>query len=293
MGIDITISKKGLFNKALDINSFIELLDESDYIILAGDFISEEIQEGMKYQGEPLIVYDSIEIGRGFQIILEKKEIFLRLPFLCTNKDIELFYKYTQKICEAMNITKFVQDGDVYRLEEINNVRESAIVDNRRFFRDTFFSDDGEVTTIFAAYFPINIETAWLESIKNLDTMLQLEKYAEYLNDKQRQDVYYARNLLYELKSGKTIGIYALTQGVASVVPKEALDFFTKPDIQYVAVVQPSAGDDEFDSFEVLFDDFKKVIDLDCCPQFDEATVIVELTSANIEKLRAYRCEVE
>lgn len=293
MGVDVTIRKKGLFSGGIDVDDLWDVMEENDYFLIAtSDFIADFAEEDWEYDGESLIIYNDKEIGRGFEISFEKRKVELRLPFLCTKKDIELFYKYIKIVCEKIvDVDVFEQDGTIYNLGELAELRKSIEDVNLEYMND-MLRKDGESTVIFACLFPIHIEQDFLRKTSELNIAEFNLKYAQYLNEKQQSDVYYARRIMVEFDNDKLYGIYAIGEGIRTVIPSEEVGYLQEVDQEYVSVGKAIEETDDYEGFEVRMEDFKKVINYADCPKFDEIMIQVKLTKEDVDRLSRYRCEL-
>lgn len=222
MSVVVKIRNKQFFKKPLSINDL--TLFKYSYGHLDDYFrCVDELIEGYN------VLYDPNKIGRGIEFKWFnnlKDEIELRVNYLSTKYDIEMFYEVIRNIMHVWKAKTFEREGEECRESDIDGWCES----DKNFNLDFLLEQEKNIT-IFGARFPIDIDFN-NESIKSYFNNNDAEGYANYLNKLQSIDAYYAVPLVYRLEDNKFLGNYVITATVDTIFPKEAKDplLFQNPD---------------------------------------------------------------
>ena len=225
MSINITIENKGLFRKKLSYSKLQTLLNkEYNFGIMNSAYVNDGYNREENIENKSFIVYrNKGKIGRGFwfSIPLGQKEFYLTLNVPSTTKDIMDMYDFIGKIADYLGTKFIIQDSQNVKFEEINeNFRKKMISDNYSELQRVFEVYD---FTLFGAKNPIWFPKEMEEKCKTLSGE-KLENYvSDYVNSKQLHDYYYMKPSFFNppKDSNKIIGVYALTKGVDSIIPKE------------------------------------------------------------------------
>ena len=212
MGIDVRIKNGQLFKKALKIED-----------ITLGKYEYGSTDEYWRNTGELIegynILHDPNHIGRGMEFKWSKNlkdEIELRVNFFSTRYDMEMFYEVIRNILHVWKVKSFEHDASVCTEADLD---ELCRIQKKFNLEQLAGIDQMDVTTIFGAMYPIDIDKDKVASFgKNQDE----EGYAEYLHKLQCMDAYYAVPIIYKLNDTEFYGSYAITAGVDTIFPKEA-----------------------------------------------------------------------
>lgn len=225
MATDIVIKQDGIFKKNFNFKAIQSVLSKNlAFGVLNESYVLKDLEEE-QYSGY-VCVYDRRKIGRGFQILVKYKDVFMSLPLPYTTQDVHIFYDSLTRVMEAYKIIRFKQDEDLFSFNEIESVC----------FKQLSFLDDyvtHEVMNIAtgigthpAALYPITINYNDLyDGISEKDRVSVFDSYLESL---QAQDVFFPIKLLYNRMDSDTIfGIYALTEDVVTILSKEPNTFLS------------------------------------------------------------------
>ena len=120
MSVDVVIRSKGLFKKNLKIKDVI--FENMRYGIMDEAYRLVENETG-KYT----VVFNSLEICRGYEISFEKQKVELKMALPTSNSDIEFFYEYVKRICKIMNTKEFERDGEKGTFDKIDSYKSMDI----------------------------------------------------------------------------------------------------------------------------------------------------------------------
>lgn len=249
-------------------------------------FASDEYEGKNDIRGVSFVIYDPQIIGRGIGFFLEQNyDLELTVNYFNSEHDIQLFYQLIEKFCDWLHVTEFLHENKFYSIDNLEELETEAINTNQGLLKNDLVCG----LTVFGAIYPINIEASFLMSVKQLDEQEIAKRYQQYLNEKQQDDYYYAKAIIYE-KKGQIFGSYVLTVGVPSIIPLRPYIPFgyqyskdttvQKWNIQFI--VTP-----EFKRIgEISFDQLSEIFELENCPKFDEEHVIITLSKKQIEQIK-------
>ena len=251
-------------------------LQKQYYGVLNQAFVLETYKGEEDIRNISFILFDQQKYGRGMSFTLDNEynlELVLNIP--ATKTDINMFYKFINNFCKNFKFDSFMQEGENYKLEEIEKLKTEALIFNENKVK-TFLKPG---LTIFGCIYPIVIETTFINKINSLPNNEAYNVYEEYLDNKQKQDCYFAKPLIYNTPSKKSIvAKYALTEDVPSIFPLEKYLPFgynqnLKNEITNWSVV---LVDSEMKvRKELSYDEFSSLIQVNNYPRFDEKHVIV------------------
>ena len=275
MAVDVEIRQKSLLGKLPGVKEI--LLDGMGYGVMDGDF---RLVEGET--GDCTVVYDLLQIGRGFEVSFEKKTVCLRLPLPNSEADIRMFYRLTEHVCGLMGVDTFYRDGERIPcrqpelLEELIGCDMEASVGALKQMEENIDAGTYNNMYLFAAKNPISMGKRELAEIGG-----DLTRLGDFLNRLQQMDVYYAAPKAYQKKDGTIFGIYALTAGVPTVLPRKASLFMNdeiKVDEWYVYLVM---AEDQVGTVD--FDDFWKTAKVQ--EYYDAEHEVVQLTAEEMKDI--------
>lgn len=249
-------------------------------------FASDEYDGKNDIRGVSFVIYNPQIIGRGIGFFLgQNYDLELTVNYFNSEHDIQLFYQLIEKFCDWLHVTEFLQENKFYAMNELKKLKAEAISINRRLLKN----DLERGLTVFGAIYPINIETSFLKTIKQLDEEELSIRYQQYLNEKQQDDYYYAKAIMYE-KNGQIFGSYVLTEGVPSIIPlKPYVPFgyqYSKDTIIQKWNIQLIGGTEFKQVGSILFDQLSELFELQKCSKFDEDHIIVTLSKKQIQQVK-------
>jgi len=281
MGLDVTIKNKQLFKKPLKPDD----LRMGKYKIGAVDEYGR-ISSKFKPGGD-LAVYDPDRIGRGIMVSgwsdNVKNSIDLRVNYLCTKYDMEMFYAIIRNIMHVWKAKTFEQDGCEYSEAQIDEQCQEQKRSSMSFLSsiDRMTGEKkSDFVTISGAIFPLDLD---VQILKKFGTEGDEEGYAKYLHELQSKDLYYAVPLIYKNKHEPTFfGNFAITSDTPSIVPlvPKAPPMFK--DSETGKGVECAFYVVSFFSYaqkkvvgRMSYDDFKRLAELENCEMFDKTHVIL------------------
>ncbi len=243
------------------------------------------------YEGEEelrntvFVLWSTQKLGRGFGFVLnDDYDLELILNYPATRNDIDDFYKFINNYCITFGIERFLQEGEEYNLDKINDLKLEALQYNEGFAKE--FLKEG--LTIFGSIYPICLETDFINRMNTVDNKTAYELYENYIDEKQRIDCYYAKPILYDMGNDKILARYALTVDVPTIFPLKANIPFgynqdLKDKVQNWNVALIDNGNYKVLS-ELTFDEFKAAAGFDNYPRFDEEHIIITLDEKLLKK---------
>lgn len=287
MAIDVVITQKGLFKKALTE----ELLSPAG--LRTGQWNQAGVLDGGP-ASDGRVLCDPVQPGRGCYVQAvpgEKERVHLRQTLPCTGRDLELFYSRIEAICRFWKTDRFTQDGGEHRLSDIPQLKEGQLKSCAGLLKAMAeqWKEDGEGILTGAVY-PLYIEPEAIARLKSGD----MDFFQMYLAEKQTGDWYYAKPNFFQNQNGVDIlGLYAITEEVPSILPLEpfvpplysvTLQGFSLTAEQVtdwrvsLNRVWEENGETKADTLGyVSFDEFARKVKLDQCPRYDARHVLVEV----------------
>ncbi len=290
MATDIVIKQEGIFKKNFNFKAIQSVLSKS----LAFGFLNESYVlkdlEDEQYSGS-VCVYDKKKIGRGFQILVKDKDVFMSLPLPCMMQDVHIFYDSLTRVMEAYKIKRFDQNEDFFSFNEIESVRFKQLSFLDDYVTHEVMNIGTGIETHPAALYQITIN--YNDLYDGISKKYRVSVFDSYLESLQAQDVFFPSQLLYNRKdSGTIFGIYALTEDVVTILPKEPNTFLSlgRNDDDVVGLVAIGQFiDDQYTVVgEVLYSVFKEIIHFDLQEEFFHNHVKYNLNKDDIELLRPY-----
>ena len=249
----------------------------------------DEYEGGEDIRNQLLILFSRKSYGRGMSLTIDDNyNLELVLNFPATQTDINNFYKIIKNICKKLKTETFLQEETKYKVDKIEELREEAIIGNQDFIKNII----KEETTIFGCMYPITIEEEFITKIKTLSKEQAVQYFESYLHEKQKEDYYYAKPMIYQKENGKCFAKYVLTEGVPSIFPlKYYLPFRYNQnllnDIEEwsVAIVENNNNNLEL-AADIPFEDFYKLLDVKNFAKFDATHIIITVDKELLQKLK-------
>lgn len=221
MSVTIEIKSAGLFKKKVTFAELPKLLGADMKVGIKNHANVFEETDGQ--EGSYFTVYRPARIGRGFGVELKNggRTVSLYLNDPSTDGDISDYYDAVFRIARFLKAKHYYnQDHEGHSfLSKLADEKEQKIASTRSFLKGIFGKFDN--MTIFGAINPIDLQEQMIMQIRTAVTDEEAMRiYADYLDQKQRQDYYYAKATLYRKgDQDAVLGVYTLTEGALSVFP--------------------------------------------------------------------------
>lgn len=245
-----------------------------DYAYVLDSYKGEE-----DIRNQLFVLFDQKKYGRGMSFTVDDNydvELVLNYPATCS--DIEMFFKFIHNFCKNFNLDTFLFEGDEYTLNQIQILKDETLSFNKSIIQ-TYLKPG---LTIFGCIYPIDIEESFINEIKTMTDEKAYQYYEDYLDQKQKQDCYFAKPLIYNTPSKKSIvAKYVLTEDVPSIFPLEKYLPFgynqnLKDDITQWSVVFVENINKKLQVCEeISYDEFTSIFNINHYPRFDEKHVII------------------
>lgn len=223
------------------------------------------------------LMYNPDRIGRGFEIFYDENKYTLSLSFPSTPTDVNMYFDMVEELCGVLNTDEFMCDGEKATLQYISYMKEGAIEASRNAIWNIcndVMEDFEEFRVIFCAFNPITIgKKERLEIDGNLDNL------EDFLDAKQKWDVYYSSIRFYNHPNGKdAFAAIWVGDDVPVVLPTEKvvpwnIDF----EVKEWFIRTPASGS------LIPFDDFMRHVEK--MADYDSKHIIVNLNEEQINDL--------
>lgn len=273
MGVDVTVKSKGLFKKNLTIDDILN--DDMRFGVMDESF---RLEEGMT--GEYTVIFNRKNVCRGCEVSFKKGKVDLRLPLPTSDADVYFFYDVIKQVCNKMNTNIFTRDEEEVSLDDIDNcIKEDIKTSTSALKKMEENINDGssENLYIFGAMNPVTLGSIEMKNIKGSTI-----KFGILMNSLQTMDVYYAAPKIYQNNDSSYFGVFALTEGVASVLPDKPKLLINENKIDVSEWQIGLVVGDEVQGF-ISYDDFLKSVKRDS--RYDSEHFIITIDKGKINKL--------
>lgn len=211
MSIDIRITQKGLFKKALPLN------------VITGSDLHYGTSDGMKLKENDLssneiILYHPEHISRGFSIdwTPEKKDyVDLRALSPDSREGLEDFFAVIQRIAGYWKC-EIEMDGNTVSVSEL-----VSMIPDMQAFNETvlesvcadILSGKKESLTLYSVMFPVVFGVSEAEQFQH-----DVKAFGKWLHEKQSEDAYYAQPQFFRTDAG-IVGRYVVTEDCRTIFP--------------------------------------------------------------------------
>ena len=211
MSIDIRITQKGLFKKALPLK------------VIIGSDLHYGTSDGMRMKendlsSDEIILYHPEHISRGFSIewTPEKKDyVDLRALSPDSHEGLEDFFAAIQRIASYWKC-EIEMDGNIVSLSEL----VSMIPDMQDFNEmvlenvcEDILSGQKESLTLYSVMFPVVLGVPEAEQFQH-----DVEAFGRWMHEKQAVDAYYAQPQFFRTDEG-IVGRYVVTEDCRTIFP--------------------------------------------------------------------------
>lgn len=160
------------------------------------------------------VLFDRKLYGRGFELYVgEDYHVELTLHAFSTRRDVLSYYTFIRDFCEELGLDEFEQEGERCFLEQLDDLYREAVLYHRKLIKEQLKPN----ITVFGCIYPIEIDEKLVDSIRLLKEEAAHDLYERYLDERQKQDLYYAKPVLF--KGPPISARYAIVEDVPSVLP--------------------------------------------------------------------------
>lgn len=222
------------------------------------------------------VLFDRKLYGRGFEFYVgEDYHVELTLHAFSTRRDILSYYTFIRDFCEELGLDEFEQEGERCFLDQLDALYKEAVLYHRSLIKDHLKPN----ITVFCCIYPIEIDEKLVDSIRLLGEEAAHDLYERYLDERQKQDLYYAKPVLF--KGPPIRARYAIVEDVPSILPDKArlpAVFqlrFKEPIKEWSILLFKKKDEDYVPEAEIDYIDFLDMIRTVKCPRFDASHLIV------------------
>ncbi|UVD79085.1 MULTISPECIES: DUF4299 family protein [Myroides] len=282
MAIEIRIKQKGLFKKAINL-AVIESLFDNPVLLGCRDlnsaYVLEELRDS-QIEEINIVAVNPKQIGRGFILSKDAKDLKVSLNVPATEQDITDFFHCIESACKLFKVHTFILDDEKeIELAGLNELKQDIQAWNNNYLLEQVAQLQQKQMTfvVFGGYNPIYISSATLDHWVKLPVEELTDTFKQFLHQKQSEDLYYMKPMFYQNQQGEILGAYSLTLGVSSIVPKQAfvpvitsgLPDGIKPTHWQLALVMLSEKQEPTIKY-IDYDSFVKVINQMNLEHYDE-----------------------
>lgn len=253
-------------------------------------FVLDAYEGGEDIRGQMFVLFAQSKLGRGMLFSLDENyNIKLILNYPATSTDIEVFYKSVGDLCKNFKLGAFRLEGEEHPLEDIPRLKEEALHLSKALVQEELCRG----LTVFGCVYPIVLEQSFIRALKANSRDEAYLCYEDYLHQKQKQDCYYAKPLIYYTPDKKHIvAKYALTENVPTIFPLQnelpsyGYDEALKNEIaQWSVVLVEEQGGVLRVREEIAFAAFFEAAEVESYPRFDENHVILQFDKTMLSRL--------
>lgn len=282
MACVVTITSKYPEKKTLTVEEIVG--GDLAYGVMDGNF---RLDAGKT--GEYTVVYDAKNIGRGFEICPREGEVEMILTFPNSRSDIELFYLTVQRVCGLCGTDRFRVDEETVRVSDIEHLIQQGVDLSLGALRQAAQQlADGETKslTLFGAANPLCIGEKEIARFGSGDDAL--ERFGEWLDEKQQLDSFYASPRYYQDENGAVWGCCFIGSGIVSTVALSLRKPFGADENLEISAwyAYVSHYDRDEPGVKVPYDRFiDYVLKLDGAEYYDAEHIVICLTDEQVDEL--------
>lgn len=162
-------------------------------------------------------------LGRGFTLFIDPSFALFRIvtPLPTTGHDLEDVFAATELLGLHLDAADFLTDErQSFPLEGISVFCEEMKSDNSLMIKD--FADERPGFAVSGVKYPLHMTEAFCGQLAAMDPASAELAFSDCLAKKQQADYYYLNpNYYRNTDTGAPMAIYALSEGVDSIIPKE------------------------------------------------------------------------
>ena len=251
--------------------------------VLVDDMSCGVLEDGQRLcenkTGKYTILYFKKNIQRGFEVLLERGAVYIKLQLPASEEEIKAFFAYIRFLCEKMGTESFICYDREFTCESIDELIKFTIDNSVQTLWDIRKKiDNDECVSLYinGAKNPISLGKDEMKEING-----DLESLGKLLHRIQSIDAYYAVPAIYKLEDGRTLGLYTVSENTDSIFPERPGDGMflrEKPDVWKVilSLEGEQAGIIGFDELMANAQVIKR---------YDARRVVIRLSSDEIKAL--------
>ncbi len=181
-------------------------------------------QAGINDGETALMLYGKNQpLGRGFSLFIQHDFSLFKLvtPLPTTGHDLDMYFAVAAQLGHYLGAEEFhTEENQSFPLEGIDIFCEELKGDNRLMVKD--FADERPGFAVSGILYPLHMTQSFCARLATLDAPAAEKAFADCLAQKQKPGYYYlSPNYYRKTQSGDAVAIYALSNGVDSIIPKE------------------------------------------------------------------------
>ncbi len=182
-------------------------------------------------------------LGRGLTLFVSADKEMVRFvtPLPTTGHDLDDVFAAAETLGRYLGLRNFLtEERQSFPIDGASIFCDEIKSDNCMMVKD--FADERPGFAVSGVRYPLHMTEAFCEQLVALDMPAAERSFSEYLAAKQQPGYYYLHpNYYRNTDTGEAIAVYALSEGVDSIIPKEPfIPYGTGP-----------FGDDPVDSWTV------------------------------------------
>ena len=236
------------------------------------------------------VLFDRSLYGRGFELYVgDDYHVELILHAFSTKIDIAAYYTFIRDLCRELGLDEFEQEGERCFLDQLDDLYREAALYHRKLIKEQLKPN----ITVFGCIYPIEIDEKLTDGIRLLKEEAAHDLYERYLDERQKQDLYYAKPVLF--KGPPIHARYAIVEGVPSILPNKAklpavYQLHFKEAIKEWSILLLKKKEQDYSpEAEIDYDDFLHMIRAAKCPRFDASHLIVTYDDSLDEKVQQWK----
>ncbi|MDL2254399.1 DUF4299 domain-containing protein [Ruminococcaceae bacterium OttesenSCG-928-I18] len=162
-------------------------------------------------------------LGRGFCLFVSQDQNLLRFvtPLPTTGHDLDDVFAAAEQMGYYLGLQEFLtEERQSFPVEGTAIFREEMKSDNCMMIKD--FADERPGFAVSGVKFPLHMTEAFCLQLAGLDLIASERAFSECLAQKQQPNYYYLNpNYYRNTDTGEAIAVYALSEGVDSIIPKQ------------------------------------------------------------------------
>lgn len=161
-------------------------------------------------------------LGRGFVVAVAPGEdtVDLISPLPTTGHDLDDAFAFAVRLAAHLGVGIATEEGEVLPPAGVDAFRDVRKLDNCLMIKD--FAEERPGFAVSGVKYPLHMTAEFCGRLAGLDPQAAEKAFSEVLARRQAADHYYMYpNYYRSTETGRPMGLYALNDGVDSIIPKE------------------------------------------------------------------------